>query len=523
MMVPRRQIISAFTAGTLAIVAIAFGVYIAFGGALPFQHHFEIKALFTNANEIQPRAKVRIAGVDVGEVTDVQHAGDASSPAALVTMRIDDSALPIHTDATAKIRPRLFLEGNFFVDLTPGSPSTGNLKDGGTIPISQTATPVQLDQVLTSLQQNTRANLQTLLDQYSRGLSNGGAAGYNASIPYWYPAYRNGSLVNQASLGTEPHDLSQYVKSAGATAAALDRQPQQLQSLISDFATFAGALSSQHDNLTRAVDELPQTLHAGIPALDALDRAFPPVRALARDALPGVRSSGPMIDASMPFLREARGLFSQAELRGLVADLRPTVPSLAKLNQELVPLYRQVRAAAGCENDVIIPWSHGTLSDPNFPSKGPVYQEGVKWLPGIAGESRSGDANGQWFRVLTGDGTTALMLGNGRFGATPLPILGTNPPAAPGPLPLRPDVPCETQQQPDLRTSAGPAPPQIHIGLDSAAAQTRWNQARDVAVQWLGDEIRQQGLSAVMRVSSNWFSKDQLTQGGLGLLGGAGR
>ncbi len=38
----------------------------------------------------------------------------------VVTMEIDDDGLPIHKDATAKIRPRIFLEGNFFVDLQPG-------------------------------------------------------------------------------------------------------------------------------------------------------------------------------------------------------------------------------------------------------------------------------------------------------------------------------------------------------------------------------------------------------------------
>jgi len=276
-------------------------------------------------------------------------------------------------------------------------------------------------------------------------------------------------------------------------------------------------------NLTQTIAELPRTLHAGIPALTALDSALPPVRALAREALPGVRSSGPMIDASLPFLTQARGLFSPAELRGLVADLKPTVPSLAKLNKEIVPLYQLVRAASSCQNDVILPWSHGTVPDRNFPANSPIYQEGVKWLPGIAGESRSGDANGQWFRVLTGDGTTALELGQGRFGITPLPILGVNPPHAGHNLPLRPDVPCETQPGVDLRTNVGLPPPQMKLGLDSAAAKTRFDQAKNVAVTWLKDELDAQGLSPLLSVSSNWFSKGQLSQSGLGLFGSGAR
>jgi phospholipid/cholesterol/gamma-HCH transport system substrate-binding protein len=76
-------------------------------------------------------------------------------------MEIESRGLPIHSDATLKIRPRLFLEGNWFVELQPGSPSAQTLSSGYTIPIAQTADPVQLDQVLDALNTDTRANLQT--------------------------------------------------------------------------------------------------------------------------------------------------------------------------------------------------------------------------------------------------------------------------------------------------------------------------------------------------------------------------
>src|ERR687896_131229 len=106
-------------------------------------------------------AVVRIAVVNVGEVSKVEPIGDRG--AARVTMKIKDEGLPIHEDAELKIRPRIFLEGNFFIDLRPGTPTAPKLKDGGTIPIQQTATPVQFDQILIALQSDTRADLQTLL------------------------------------------------------------------------------------------------------------------------------------------------------------------------------------------------------------------------------------------------------------------------------------------------------------------------------------------------------------------------
>ena len=90
---------------------------------------------------------MRIAGVEVGKVSKVEAAGEGST-ASKVTMKIEDEALPIHKDAELKIRPRIFLEGNFFVDLKPGTPEAGELDPDQPIPATQTSAPVQLDQVL---------------------------------------------------------------------------------------------------------------------------------------------------------------------------------------------------------------------------------------------------------------------------------------------------------------------------------------------------------------------------------------
>ena len=309
-------------------------------------------------------------------------------------MRIDDKGRPVHADATAKIRPRIFLEGNFFVDLTAGSPSAPELDDGATIPVQQTATPVQLDEVLTALQSDTREDLKVLLREYGTALEGAGARGFNRSLPYWEPAYRDSAIVAEAMLGETGHDLSGYVEHAGATAKALDRNRERLKSLVTDFHTTAAAFARQEGNLRAAVGELPNTLRASMPALTALNESFPPLRSLASELRPGVQSSEETLDVSLPFVRELRGLVSEPELRGLAADLRPTVPDLAALIDRSIPLYRQVRRAASCQNTVIHPWSMDTVPDKQFPAQGKVYEEAPKPLPGLAGESRSGDANG---------------------------------------------------------------------------------------------------------------------------------
>ncbi|HET9738498.1 MAG TPA: MlaD family protein [Solirubrobacteraceae bacterium] len=484
--------------GVVALAVIAVVVYFGWTKEIPFRSHYEVKAAFESSNNLRTGSPVRIAGVEVGKVTAVER-GDGEG--AIVTMRIKDEGRPVHADATAKIRPRIFLEGNFFVDMTAGSPSAPELKDGATIPVQQTATPVQLDEVLTALQSDTREDLKVLLREYGKGLDGAGARGFNRSIPYWEPAYRDSAIVADAMRGETGRDLSGYVKHAGATAAALDRNREQLKSLITDFNVAAGAFARQDGNLQAAIGELPRTLRAAMPALAELNESFPPLRALAVELRPGVQNSEATLDAATPWVRELRGLVSKPELRGLADDLGAAVPDLAALIQRSLPLYRQVRRAASCQTSVLEPWMQDTVPDEQFPAEGKVYEEAPKPLPGLSGESRSGDANGQWFRVLAGGGKNLVTFKPGVFGTTPEPILGANPPKPERRPPLNPDVPCETQQNPDLRTVPGKPPEQRTIDTSTAAFQARYAKARENAIEWLEGQLKAEGLSDSISVS----------------------
>jgi virulence factor Mce-like protein len=492
------------TIGLVALGVITVAVFLAWTKQVPFQSHYEIKAAFSSTNNIRPGSPVRIAGVEVGKVTEVDRAG---RDGAILTMRIDDRGRPVRTDATAKIRPRIFLEGNFFVDVEAGSPTAPELEDGATLPVQQTATPVQLDEVLTALQSDTREDLKTLLHEYGTALEGAGARGFNRSLPYWEPAYRDSAIVADAMRGTTGRDLSGYVKGAGATAAALDRNRAQLKSLITDFHITAAAFAREDANLQAAIGELPNTLRAAMPALAALNESFPPLRALTADLRPGVQSSEETLDVALPFVRQLRGLVSEEELRGLAADLRPTVPDLAALVERSIPLYKQVRRAASCQNDVIHPWTMDTVPDKQFPAEGKVYEEAPKPLPGLAGESRSADANGSWFRVLAAGGKNLVTLRPGVFATTPEPLIGANPPRPAKRPPINADVPCETQEAPDLRTNPAGPPPQREVDTTTPAFQARYAQARAKAVDWLRDQLKVEGLDGLLKVTEQDATK----------------
>jgi hypothetical protein len=330
-------------------------------------------------------------------------------------------------------------------------------------------------------------------------------------------------MVSDATLGEAEHDLSGYIKNAGTVATALDRFPNQLKSLVADLNTTAHAFAVRDTQLEAAINELPRTLAAGLPALRELNDSFPSVRRFVRNFRPATRSSGPAIDATLPLVEQLRGAVSKPELRGLVGDLRPTVPNLARLNKTTVPLYGQVSQLGNCQNDVFLPWSHDKIQDNAFPASGPVYEEAPKGLTGLAGESRSGDANGQWFRVLLTGGQYAYPAPGGQFLFNGNPIEGANPPISQDRPPLRPDVPCETQQAPDLRTNPAPAPSggrRLEPSSAPEAVAFREKAMQD-AVKWLRKDIDRQALTNQLRVDDKPLTAGELKGGlsGLGKLG----
>jgi len=464
--------------GLILVVVVSAASFLAYTKKLPWSHQFTVHAVFTTSQNINANSPVRIAGVNVGKVTGVDHLTSADpgfdqatatadgkpsgQQATVVTMEITDSGLPIHQDATMKLRPRLFLEGNLFVDLHPGTPESPAIDDGYTVPESQTSVSVQLDQVLSTLQSDVRSNLQIFLHELGNAfIRYNGANGLREFYKTSGSAFKNGSLVNEALLGTQQHDLSSLVRNLDSTVRALDAHQSQLQNFVTNLRVVTGSFAAQDTALAKGVSELPGVLDAAKPAFTALNNSFPPLRAFSVEALPGVRSTPAALDAATPLLHQLRGLVSRAELRGLTHDLRPAIPDLTKLTKRTIPFLHQGRALSSCFNQVIIPWSNSHVTDPDFPTP-KIFQETAYGLEGISGESRTGDANGQAVRVEGSSGTSVIartdsQTGQSLFGLQPAgtPLQGGRPAiSSSAKPPYRPDVPCETQQPPNLDSGA---------------------------------------------------------------------
>jgi hypothetical protein len=223
-----------------------------------------------------------------------------------------------------------------------------------------------------------------------------------------------------------------------------------------------------------------------------------------------VRNASRAIDASLPFISQLRLLVRPSELGGLATDLAVSVPALANLTNTTVPFMRDgVRPASSCISNVVSPWSHLTLNDPNFNASNgfpprEAYIEAVDFLPGLAGETRALDANGPYIRILGGSGMFTYSLQPGLLGQALAPINAVQPQPPPNatrpPLvggdPGLPNVPCETQ--PAIKTlndaPAGQPPRAIDTNLSAPGAKARYDADTQALLASLRNLIKLQGL-----------------------------
>jgi phospholipid/cholesterol/gamma-HCH transport system substrate-binding protein len=489
--------------GALIIAVVAIGSYFGFTKHIPFTHGFQLKAVFQSAVNMRTKSPVRIAGVNVGVVTGVSHY--PNSNAALVTMDLQQDALPIHADATLKIRPRIFLEGNFFVDMQPGSPSAPTLHAGATIPITQTSDPVQVDQVLSALNSDTRSDLQAFLAGYGTALTHvptpaenvgqdplvhgkTAAQALNQSYHFAPQALRNSAIIGQAFVGSGPHDLSKLVASLGRVSAALALNESSLQGLISNLDTTLAAFASQSGALQTSIGLLPGALSSAQRGFAALNAALPATRAFSLALIPAVRQTPALIAAAEPWITQANLLVGPSELGALAPLLDRTAQGLGALVPSQTTFARTLGNVSRCLSKVILPTGNIRLNDGPLSANEANYKELWNGLVGSTGEAQNSDGNGAYIHYLVSGGGQTVTMGPARilgssdkganvYARTPLPFQGTSP-AYPGVVPpYKSSVQCYTQALPDLNgpLAHGPAD---GSGAAAPAAAPRATTAR---------------------------------------------
>jgi phospholipid/cholesterol/gamma-HCH transport system substrate-binding protein len=464
----------------VALVLVALS-YLAFVKEVPFADKgYELHATFENAATLRSSSPVRIAGVKVGEVTSVESNGSAAE----VTFTVSEEGRPIREDAEIEIRPRLFLEGNFFLDVRPGSPSAPELSEGAEIPVTQTSTAVQLDEVLTALQAPYRRGLQRALEGFGTALTyeptaaddltqdpdvegETAAESLNDAFRYGGRAGRGTAIVSRALRGESAHDLSGLIRSSSVVFDKLASEETALAELITNFNVTAGALAAESENLSRSVAELDPTLNEAEVSLRHLSDALPPLRTLAIESRPSIQELPATIDAFGPWLDQTGLLVRERELGDIARWLKLAGPGLGKTAAGSKKLFPQLGQLGRCGTENLVPSADTVITADGFGTGQPNYQELFYGATQLVGAGQPFDGNGPYFRLQTGGGPVLVQNDNpgGGFRRTfnfanviEAPT-GVQPVLPDQPSPFRMDVKCHTNALPNLNGPAAAAGP----------------------------------------------------------------
>lgn len=444
----------------LALVTVA-----AFTHGNPFSHGFRLRADMASSAGLKPGSEVRIAGVRVGSVDSIDK---GPGNATVVTLDIDGAGLPVHRDATLAVRPRLILEGSFYVDLRPGSPGAPELPSGATIARGQTSVPVQLDQVLDTFNLATRGALHRSIEQFADGLGGRrpgrtGADGARRTVRSLAASLDSFRRVTRAARGTSPGDLGRAIRSSAATTGQLTADPVALADMVSNFDRMMGDLAANDQALAASVRGFDGVLRAAPGGLGALDTALPEVTRFADALRPALRHAPEALRATSRLLGEGSALMGSRELPALLVRLRPLTANLPSLERRLQDLLRFVTPIDRCLSSRFVPTLDSKLEDDANSTGDPAWLDMLHSFAGVTGSASNFDANGVVVRAGVTQGEASLKnvvpgiadaVGGGTDiqGVRPAWLgYGVEPP-------YRPDAECAKQPLPDLRARSMPAP-----------------------------------------------------------------
>jgi phospholipid/cholesterol/gamma-HCH transport system substrate-binding protein len=244
----------------------------------------------------------------------------------------------IKSDATMLLRPKTGLK-DMIVELNPGTPSLPAVKSGFTVPVANTRPDVNLDEILSSLDRDTRDYLRLLVAGGGEGLRNNGR-NTAAALKRFAPLNRDiGTLTaevakRRVNLAHLIHNLQLLVTAVGG------KDTELAQLVVSQNAVFQ-AFADQDANLRRALRLLPSTLQTTNSALKASQKVTTQLTPALRQLRPGARALGPSEVASQKFANATTSIIKN-ELRPFtkqatptVQALKPAIANLAKITPDL--------------------------------------------------------------------------------------------------------------------------------------------------------------------------------------------
>ena len=291
---------------------------------------FTLNAEFSTAQAVTPGQgqSVRVSGVQIGLIGNVT----LKNGIADVQLQINDEYKNlIHTDATALLRPKTGLK-DMFIEVDPGAKPAPVAKPGWTMPVSNTLPDVDVDEILSSLDGDTRNYLNLLVNGAGQGLRGKGGDELAQVLERFEPTHQDLARLNRA-VAVRGTDLRQLVNSLQRLNTALATKQGQIVQLVDSSATVFRAFASQDTNISRAVVDLPGTLQQTAATLNKVQTFAKLLGPTASNLLPAARSL-PAANAAITALAKPSAP-DRPEPAPAVRDRRPAAraPAQARRNQ----------------------------------------------------------------------------------------------------------------------------------------------------------------------------------------------
>ena len=247
-----RKTLFRYLAGAFVLVLVAAGALAWLFRDLGAK---QITAYFDETIGVYAGSDLRILGVTVGTIDSVQPQGQQVK----VVMTLDDDIqVPSNADAVV-VSPSVVSDR--YIQLTPAYTGGAQMTDGATIPIGRTQTPVELDQLYSTLNQlatalgpngaNANGALSNLLNVGAANLGGNGAA--------------LGNMITQLGAATRTlsgsqDNLFQTINSLQQFTTMLKNNNDQVQSVTQQLASVSGFLADDRQDLGQALDQLADAL-----------------------------------------------------------------------------------------------------------------------------------------------------------------------------------------------------------------------------------------------------------------------
>jgi phospholipid/cholesterol/gamma-HCH transport system substrate-binding protein len=342
--------------GSVAVLLVAVAVFIAYNAnaGLPFVPTYNVNADLPSGSKLVAGNEVRVGGFRVGVVERVTPKQiERGRAIASIAMKLDKRVEPLSRDTTLTVRPRSAL-GLKYVELRPGR-SKRTLAAGATIPLRNSSTALELEDVYSTFDARTRPAVRVATAGFGDSLAGRGAS-LNAAIEGLRPLVRElrPVMANLASPATGLDQLFPQLARLGrevAPVAALQA------ALFTDMADTFAAISDDPRALQATVERSPPALQAGIssfrvqrpfladfttlsrrlqPAADELPKSLPELSS-------AVRVGRPVLGRSVALSRRLAGvnralerlfanlstLLTLKDLRTALTVSRPAIEYLA--------------------------------------------------------------------------------------------------------------------------------------------------------------------------------------------------